>query len=124
MDRAQKIVYNKGLVLPVIGTNVSDRSLSCGMTAGDCLGDDSPGARVTKEEQTVEPLKLMIYWAGFGLSNILLGASVMMLVKGTLPNGRKVSPVLSTSIFVVGLTMLLVFGTPALLRDTLKVVFP
>lgn len=69
---------------------------------------------------------LLIYWTGFGISNILLGASIMMLLKGTMPppmTHRKASPVLSTSIFVVGLTMMLVFGTPALLQETLEFVF-
>jgi hypothetical protein len=66
---------------------------------------------------------LLIYWTGFGISNILLGASIMMLVKGTLPppmTHKKANPVLSTSILVVGLTMMLVFGTPALLQETIE----
>lgn len=66
---------------------------------------------------------LLIYWTGFGISNILLGASIMMLLKGTLPppmTHKKASPVISTGILVVGLTMMLVFGTPALLQETIE----
>lgn len=65
-------------------------------------------------------LSILIDWALFGVSNVLLGASIMMLWSGKLPNGKKVNPLVGTSLMVVGLTMMLVFGTDHLLQDTLK----
>ncbi len=67
--------------------------------------------------------KLLIYWVLFGVSNILLGASIMMLWTGKLPNGRRVHPVISTSILVIGLTMMLRYGVPDLLKQTLETLF-
>jgi hypothetical protein len=58
-------------------------------------------------------------WVLFGVSNLLLVASIPMLWTGKLPNGRKVHPVVATAIFVVGMTGLLVFGPPDLLKNTL-----
>lgn len=66
---------------------------------------------------------IWLNWALFLVSNALLGSSVMMMVKGTMPPpfaSRKASPVFATGIFVVGLTMMLVYGEPDLLQVTIE----
>jgi hypothetical protein len=66
---------------------------------------------------------LAINWVGFFISNGLLGAAVMMLWKGTLPppmGNVKVHPLISTTVLVAGSTMMLVFGTPGLLQQTIE----
>jgi hypothetical protein len=71
-------------------------------------------------------LGLFMEWALFGLSQALLGASVMMLAKGTLPppfTHKKASPVFATFQMIVGLTMMIWFGREDLLKDTLGRVF-
>lgn len=65
-------------------------------------------------------ISILVTWVFFGISNIFLAASVPMLWTGKLPNGRKVSPVLSTSIFVIGMTGLIYFGHQDLLKKTLE----
>lgn len=62
---------------------------------------------------------ILVTWVLFGISNIFLAASVPMLWTGKLPNGRKVSPVLSTAVFVIGMTGLIYFGKQDLLKQTL-----
>jgi hypothetical protein len=61
---------------------------------------------------------VLLTWVCFGVSNIFLAASVPMLWTGKLPNGRKVSPVFATSLFVLGMTGLIAFGKPDLLKQT------
>ncbi len=68
--------------------------------------------------------QLIISWAIFGASNILLGASVMMLIKGGPFAKRPVPPALATFIFIVGLTMALVGGKQNLLQATISLIFP
>jgi hypothetical protein len=63
-------------------------------------------------------LDILLTWVFFGVSNIFLAASVPMLWTGKLPNGRKVSPVLSTTFFVIGMTGLIYFGRQDLLKQT------
>lgn len=68
------------------------------------------------------PTGLLLDWIGVMVSTPLLGASVLMLWRGTPPpplSRIKVSPLLSTSLLVVSLTGLLVFGNPDLLKDTI-----
>lgn len=70
---------------------------------------------------------IWLNWIFFLVTNAILGASVMMLWKGTLPppaGNVKVHPVLSTTLFVIGMTGLLVFGPPDLLQKTINVLFP
>ncbi|MFZ5814117.1 MAG: hypothetical protein ACOY93_02265 [Bacillota bacterium] len=68
--------------------------------------------------------ELLIWWALFGVSNILLGASVGMLVKGGPFAKMKVRPELATFIFVCGMTLLLVAGKQNLLQATITFFFP
>lgn len=68
-------------------------------------------------------MDLLIKWGLFLVSQALLGGSLMMLIKGTMPppmTHKKVAPVVATGVFVVALTMMLVFGTPELLQDTIE----
>jgi Zn-dependent protease with chaperone function len=62
---------------------------------------------------------ILVTWVLFGVSNIFLAASVPMLWTGKLPNGRKVSPVLSTAFLVIGMTGLIFFGKQDLLKQTI-----
>lgn len=65
---------------------------------------------------------ILFNWIFFLISNGVLGASVMMLAKGTLPPPMtrvKVPAILSTALFVIGLTGMLRFGTPDLLQGTI-----
>ena len=61
-------------------------------------------------------LSLLIKWVLFGVSNIILVVSVAMMFKA-----KKVSPIVSTGLFVVGMTMMIVFGQPDLLQNTIGV---
>jgi hypothetical protein len=68
-------------------------------------------------------ISIWLKWLFFLVTNAVLGASVIMMVKGTLPPPMtrvKVRPVVATSLFVVGMTGLLVFGEPDLLEATLN----
>lgn len=67
-------------------------------------------------------VQLLIWWALFGLSNILLGASVGMLVKGGPFAKKPVPPVVATFIFVCGMTLLLVAGKQNLLQITINLI--
>ncbi|HWI63895.1 MAG TPA: hypothetical protein VNT75_18835 [Symbiobacteriaceae bacterium] len=67
-------------------------------------------------------LPLIVKWIGVMVFSGLLGGSVLMLWKGTLPppfSNVRVGPVFSTALFVLGMTGLLVFGEPELLNVTL-----
>ena len=67
-------------------------------------------------------LPIWVMWVGFLISNAVLGASVMMMWKGTFPppmHNVKAPKLLSTAIFVVGMTAFTVFGTQDLLQQTL-----
>lgn len=69
------------------------------------------------------PIPLFAKWIGVILFSGLLGGSVLMLAKGTLPppfSNVRVNPILSTSVFVLGMTGLLVFGEPELLLNTIN----
>jgi polyferredoxin len=66
-------------------------------------------------------------WLYFLISNGVLGASVMMMWKGTFPppmQKMKAPKLLSTAIFVVGLTAFMVFGTQDLLQQTIALFLP
>lgn len=65
--------------------------------------------------------EILLNWGMTGLGTILLGASVPMLWTGRFPPPAKAKahPVLSTAILVVGMTMLLKYGSPDLLQATL-----
>lgn len=68
-------------------------------------------------------LPLIVKWIGVMVFSGLLGASSLMLWKGTLPppfSKIRVSPLFSTSLFVLGMTGLLVFGEPELLLNTIN----
>lgn len=70
------------------------------------------------------PIPLGLKWLLFFVSNGILGAGFMMLTKGSFPppmSRVKVGPILATSVFVVGMTGLLVFGEPEMLQTTLNV---
>lgn len=59
----------------------------------------------------------------FLIGNAVLGSGVMMLARGTFPppfTNRKAHPILSTLVLLVGLTLMLHFGTPELLDELLK----
>jgi hypothetical protein len=59
-------------------------------------------------------------WVLFLISNAILGASIMMLFTGKLPPLKvKVPAIISTGVFVVGMTMMLVYGSPDLLQQTI-----
>lgn len=65
---------------------------------------------------------LIRYWVSFGISQAILGSSIMMISKGTLPPPlahKKANPVFATALFVVGMTAMLVYGTPDLLQITI-----
>ena len=64
--------------------------------------------------------QLLIWWGLFGISNILLGVSVGMMVKGGPFAKMNVPPVLSTFIFICGMTLLLVAGKQNLLQLTIN----
>jgi hypothetical protein len=69
------------------------------------------------------PIPLPLKWILFFVFNGILGAGVMMLVKGTLPpplTSRKAGPVLATTVFIIGMTGFLVFGEPDLLQVTIN----
>ncbi|HEY8346774.1 MAG TPA: hypothetical protein VIL07_05780 [Symbiobacteriaceae bacterium] len=69
---------------------------------------------------------LWVNWAFVLLSGLLLGGSILMMTTGTLPppfSRRRASPLFATSVFVVGLTLLLVYGTPDLLQSTIEALF-
>lgn len=69
------------------------------------------------------PLPIFVKWIGVILFSGLLGGSVMMLAKGTLPppfSKVKVNPIVSTALFVLGMTGVLVFGEPELLLNTIN----
>lgn len=67
-------------------------------------------------------MNLLILWGLFGISNVLVGASVGMLVKGGPFAKTRVSPMLATFIFVCGMTLLLVAGKQNLLQHTITFV--
>lgn len=69
-------------------------------------------------------ISIWLKWAFMIVSSGMLGASVLMLWKGTLPppmTNVKVPAVLSTFVLIVGMTGLLVFGDQDLLQKTLAV---
>ena len=69
------------------------------------------------------PLPIFVKWIGVIVFSGLLGGSVMMLAKGTLPppfSKVKVNPIFSTALFVIGMTGVLVFGEPELLLNTIN----
>jgi hypothetical protein len=68
------------------------------------------------------PVPIWFKWAAVIIGSGLLGGSVMMLWKGTLPppmSKVRVPAIVGTIIFVIGMTMLLVFGEPELLKNTI-----
>jgi hypothetical protein len=70
------------------------------------------------------PISIWIKWAAVIVSSGILGASIMMMAKGTLPppmSKVRVPAAVSTAIFIVGMTGLLVFGEPELLKNTLAI---
>lgn len=65
-------------------------------------------------------LTTLLYWWGlFAISNVLVGAAVGMLVKGGPFAKVRVSPMVSTFLFICGLTLLLVSGKQNLLQSTI-----
>lgn len=72
----------------------------------------------------MDGMTLLRYWILFGVSNVLLGAGTMMFYKAPPGLRQKVSPLAATTVFVVGMTMMLVYGTPDLLLLTIQKVFP
>lgn len=68
-------------------------------------------------------LPLEVKWLGVFLFSGLLGGSVLMLAKGTLPppfSNVRVGAVFATVLFTLGMTGLLVFGEPDLLLNTIN----
>jgi hypothetical protein len=68
-------------------------------------------------------MSIWVKWLLMIVGSGMLGASIPMLWTGHLPppmTNVKIHPILSTSIFVIGLTLLLVFGTPDLLQQTIE----
>lgn len=68
-------------------------------------------------------IPLLAKWLGVFVFSGLLGGSVLMLFKGTLPppfSKTRVHPVVSTAVFVLGMTGLLFFGEPELLQNTIN----
>jgi len=68
------------------------------------------------------PISIWLKWALFLVSNGILGAGTMMLIKGTMPppmSDVKVGPIFATTLFIVGMTGLIVFGEADLLNVTL-----
>jgi hypothetical protein len=69
------------------------------------------------------PLPLWVKWVAFFVFSGLLGGSVLMIAKGTLPppfHKIRVSPIAATTAFVLGMTGTLVFGDPDLLQNTIN----
>lgn len=62
---------------------------------------------------------LLITWALFGLSNILLVASILMLAKAGPFAKKRIGFVPATGLFVIALTLLLVSGKQNLLQATI-----
>lgn len=59
----------------------------------------------------------------FLIGNAILGSAVIMLVKGTMPppmTHKRATPGFATFILLVGLTMMLHFGTPRLLLQLIE----
>jgi len=68
-------------------------------------------------------IPLVVKWIGVFVFSGLLGGSMMMLFKGTLPpplTKVRVNPIVSTSLFVLGMTGVLLFGEPELLQNTIN----
>ena len=69
------------------------------------------------------PIPIALKWALFLVSNAILGAGTMMLIKGTMPppmTNMKVGPIAATTLFTIGMTGLIVFGEPELLQNTIN----
>jgi hypothetical protein len=69
-------------------------------------------------------INIWVNWVVFLISNALLGAAIMMLWKGTMPppmQHKKASPIASTTLFVVAMTLFTMFGTQDLLQQTISV---
>lgn len=69
---------------------------------------------------------IWINWGFTILSILLLGGSIMMMVKGTMPpplTRLRAHPIVATGVFVAGLTLLLVYGTADLLQVTIETLF-
>lgn|GEM_PF-2082367 len=64
--------------------------------------------------------QLILYWVIFGISNILLGLSVMMLTKGGPFARLRVPPAVATFLFICGMTALLFGGKQNLLQSTIN----
>lgn len=65
---------------------------------------------------------LIVWWALFMVSNMLVGASVAMLVKGGPFARRTVPPAAATFLFICGMTLLLFSGKQNLLQATITFV--
>ena len=66
--------------------------------------------------------EILMNWALFGVSQALLGASIVFMYKGKMPppfTHKKATPIMATATLVVGLTMMIVFGTEGLLEATI-----
>jgi hypothetical protein len=63
--------------------------------------------------------ELVLWWVLFLISNGILGAAVGMLVKGGPFAKTRVPPLVSTFLFVCGLTLFLVAGKQNLLQSTI-----
>lgn len=59
----------------------------------------------------------------FLIGTLVLGSGIMMLFRGTYPpplSSVRANPIVSTFILLIGLTLVLHFGTPDLLDQILK----
>lgn len=69
---------------------------------------------------------IWVNWAFTILSTLLLGGSVLMMASGRMPpplSRVRAHPIVATGVFVAGLTLLLVYGTPELLQQTIETLF-
>lgn len=67
-------------------------------------------------------MQLLYWWALFLVSNLLLGASVGMLVKGGPFAKMRIPPAAATFLLICGTTLLLVAGKQNLLQATITFV--
>jgi len=69
---------------------------------------------------------IWVNWAFTILSTLLLGGSILMITSGRMPpplRSVRAHPIFATGVFVAGLTLLLVYGTPELLQQTIETLF-
>jgi hypothetical protein len=65
------------------------------------------------------PISIPLKWFFFVVFSGVMGAGVMMLIKAPPFKNLRIPAVVSTAIFVLGMTGFLVFGEPDLLQATL-----